>query len=117
MRDVQNAADSGDPDARLALDTYLHRLKHYIGAYIAILGGLHVLTFTAGVGENSAAVRAGALAGLEALGIRLDAARNAERGRGARVISTDGSPVTVLVVPTDEELEIARQTLSAIGAG
>ncbi|MFI5062134.1 MAG: acetate/propionate family kinase, partial [Actinomycetales bacterium] len=117
MRDVQNAADSGDPDARLALDTYLHRLKHYIGAYLAILGGLHVLTFTAGVGENSAAVRAGALAGLEALGIRLDAARNAERGRGARVISTDGSPVTVLVVPTDEELEIARQTLSAIGAG
>ena len=117
MRDVQRAAADGHADARLALDTYLHRLKHYIGAYIAILGGVDVLSFTAGVGENAAAVRAGALTGLEPLGIRLDAARNAERGSGARVISTDDSAVTVLVVPTDEELEIARQTLSAIGAG
>ncbi|WP_431279612.1 acetate/propionate family kinase [Leifsonia poae] len=117
MRDVQATADAGDPDARLALDTYSHRLKHYIGAYIAILGGLDVLSFTAGVGENAPAVRAGAVAGLEGLGIRLDASRNAERGSGVRVISTDDSPVTVLVVPTNEELEIARQTLEAIDAG
>jgi acetate kinase len=117
MRDVQKAADDGDQDARLALDTYLHRLKHYIGAYIAVLGGLDVLTFTAGVGENASAVRAGAVAGLEALGIRLDESRNAQRGSGVRVVSTDDSPVTVLVVPTNEELEIARQTLAAIGAG
>jgi acetate kinase len=117
MRDVQKAADDGDQDARLALDTYLHRLKHYIGAYIAVLGGLDVLTFTAGVGENAPAVRAGAVAGLEALGIRLDESRNAQRGSGVRVVSTDDSPVTVLVVPTNEELEIARQTLAAIGAG
>jgi acetate kinase len=117
MRDVQKAADDGDQDARLALDTYLHRLKHYIGAYIAVLGGLDVLTFTAGVGENAPAVRAGAVAGLEGLGIRLDETRNAQRGSGVRVVSTDDSPVTVLVVPTNEELEIARQTLAAIGAG
>jgi acetate kinase len=115
MRDVRQAAENGDADARLALDTYVHRLKHYIGAYIAELGGLDVLTFTAGVGENDAALRADALAGLEALGIRMDGARNRERSREARVISTDDSPVTVLVVPTNEELEIARQTLAAIG--
>ncbi|HEV7811428.1 MAG TPA: acetate kinase, partial [Leifsonia sp.] len=86
MRDVQKAADDGDQDARLALDTYVHRLKHYIGAYIAVLGGLDVLTFTAGVGENAPAVRAGAVAGLEALGIRLDESRNAQRGSGVRVV-------------------------------
>ncbi|MFF1573966.1 acetate/propionate family kinase [Leifsonia sp. NPDC058292] len=117
MRDVEESASGGDAGARLALDTYLHRLKHYIGAYIAILGGLDVLTFTAGVGENSSTVRAGAVAGLEALGIRLDEERNAERVAGPHIISADDSAVTVLVVPTNEELEIARQTLSAIGAG
>ncbi|MFF1633424.1 acetate/propionate family kinase [Leifsonia sp. NPDC058248] len=115
MRDVRRAAENGDANAQLALDTYVHRLKRYIGAYIAELGGLDVLTFTAGVGENDAALRADALAGLEGLGIRMDAARNQERSREARVISTDDSPVTVLVVPTNEELEIARQTLAAIG--
>ena len=113
MRDVTSAAAQGDASAELALATYLHRLKHYIGAYFAILGGLDVISFTAGVGENSAIVRAGALEGLEALGIELDPERNAERSRDARKISTDESPVTVLVIPTDEELEIARQTRAA----
>jgi len=117
MRDVQKAAAEGDEAAQLAFDTYLHRLKHYIGAYFAILGGLDVLTFTAGVGENAPAVRAGAVAGLEALGIRIDEARNEQRSDGPRIISTDDSTVTGLVVPTNEELEIARQTLSAIDAG
>jgi acetate kinase len=117
MRDVQEAAAGGDEAAQLALDTYLHRLKHYIGAYIAILGGLDVLTFTAGVGENAPLVRSGALTGLEGLGIEIDEARNTESVTGPRIISTDASRVTVLVVPTNEELEIARQTLSAIAAG
>lgn len=117
MRDVQKAAADRDEAAQLAFDTYLHRLKHYIGAYFAILGGLDVLTFTAGVGENAPAVRAGAVAGLEALGIRIDEARNEQRSDGPRIISTDDSTVTLLVVPTNEELEIARQTLSAIDAG
>ena len=80
-------------------------------ASIAQLGGVDVISFTAGVGENSPLVRAQALATLGFLGIRLDPERNERRERGIRVISTDDSAVTVLVVPTNEELEIARQTL------
>ena len=117
MRDVRHAAESGDAAARLALDTTVHRLKHYIGAYTALLGGLDVLTFTAGIGENDGRLRAEVCAGLEALGIRLDPERNAAASSEARRISADDSRVTVLVVPTDEELEIARQSLQAVGAG
>jgi acetate kinase len=117
MRDVRHAAESGDAAARLALDTTVHRLKHYIGAYTALLGGLDVLTFTAGIGENDARLRAEVCAGLEVLGIRLDPERNASASDGPRLISTDDSRVAVLVVPTDEELEIARQSLQAVGAG
>jgi acetate kinase len=114
MRDVQSAAERGDAAAALALDVYLHRLTHYVGAYYALLGGLDTIVFTAGVGENSPIVRSRSLAGLAALGIRIDEERNESDARGPRVISTDDSRVTVLVVPTDEELEIARQTLSAV---
>lgn len=114
MRDVRRAADDGDAGARLALDVYEHRIRHYVGAYFAQLGGLDVIVFTAGVGENNAAVRAGALAGLEGLGIRIDPARNESQSRHARVISSDDSAVTVLVVPTNEELEIARQTFAVV---
>lgn len=117
MRDVRHAAESGDAAARLALDTTVHRLKHYIGAYTALLGGLDVLTFTAGVGENDGRLRAEVCAGLEALGIRLDPEPNGAASSEARRISADDSRVTVLVVPTDEELEIARQSLQAVGAG
>ncbi|KQR52051.1 acetate kinase [Leifsonia sp. Leaf336] len=117
MRDVRHAAESGDAAARLALDTTVHRLKHYIGAYTALLGGLDVLTFTAGIGENDGRLRAEVCAGLEVLGIRLDPERNAAASGEARRISADDSRVTVLVVPTDEELEIARQSLQAVGAG
>ncbi|MFM9877901.1 MAG: acetate kinase, partial [Rhodoglobus sp.] len=80
----------------------------------AELGGADAIVFTAGVGENSPEVRAAALVGLEGLGIRLDASRNAERSAEPRRISTDDSPVAVLVVPTNEELEIARQSLAAV---
>jgi acetate kinase len=116
MRDVRQAAGRGDDAARLALDVTVHRLKHYIGAYTALLGRLDVLTFTAGVGENDAALRAEVLSGLEVLGIRLDPERNASPSRDARVISADDSAVTVLVVPTNEELEISRQSLEAVRA-
>lgn len=116
MRDVRHAAEAGDASARLAIDTVVHRLRHYIGAYTALLGGLDVLTFTAGVGENDVQLRAETLAGLEVLGIRLDPERNASTSHDARVISTDDSAVTVLVVPTNEELEIARQSLQAVSA-
>ena len=115
MREVIDAADAGDERAALALEVYLHRIRHYIGAYAAVLGGLDALVFTAGVGENSDVVRAGAVRGLEFLGIRIDPAANATRGDTARVISAAGSGVAVMVVPTDEELEIARQTVGRIG--
>lgn len=114
MRDVVELAQAGSAEAQLALDVYVHRLKAYVGAYTAQLGRLDVISFTAGVGENSDVVRRLTLEGLEVLGVRIDGERNAARSRETRVISTDDSPVTVLVVPTDEELEIARQSLSLL---
>ncbi len=114
MRDIRAGVDAGDPAATLAFDVYVHRLRAYAGAYLAQLGGVDVISFTAGVGENAPEVRAGAMATLGFAGVELDPDRNAARGRGIRVISTDASRVTVLVVPTDEELEIARQTLQVV---
>lgn len=111
MRDVEAGVAAGDADATLAFEVYVHRLRAYAGSYLAQLGGVDVISFTAGVGENSARVRAGALATLGFAGIEIDPARNAARERGIRVISTDESTVTVLVVPTNEELEIALQTV------
>ena len=112
MRDIEIGMENGDAAATLAMEVYLHRLRAYAGAYLAQLGGVDVISFTAGVGENAPIVRAGALATLGFAGIEIDQERNEERRRGIRVISTDASPVTVLVVPTNEELEIARQTLA-----
>jgi acetate kinase len=116
MRDVQDAATNADAVAVAALAVYRHRIRHFVGAYLAQLGRLDALVFTAGVGENSVALRAQALEGLEGLGIHVDHARNAAASKAERYISTDGSPVAVLVIPTNEELEIARQTLAAIRA-
>jgi acetate kinase len=115
MRDVQTKATGGDAAAEAALAVYRHRIRHYVGAYLAELGSLDALVFTAGVGENSVALRSQALAGLEGLGIAVDPARNSAKSHSGRFISPDGSPVAVLVIPTNEELEIARQTLDAIG--
>lgn len=112
MRDIETRRAAGDGAAMLAFDVYIHRLRAYLGAYLAQLGGVDVISFTAGVGENSPTVRAAAVETLGFAGVRLDPERNEARGRGIRVISTDDSPVTVLVVPTNEELEIARQTLA-----
>ncbi len=119
MRDVEQRVATGDAAASLAFDVYIHRLRAYAGAYLAQLGGVDVISFTAGVGENSAAVRAATLETLGFAGVVLDRARNeaprtSPEGRGTRVISADDSRVTVLVVPTNEELEIARQTLAAV---
>lgn len=116
MRDVRAAAAGGDAAARTALDTYAHRIRHYVGAYLAQLGALDAVVFTAGVGENDAATRAESLAGLAGLGIRVDPQRNAAKATGARRISPDRAPIAVLVVPTDEELEIARQSSAAVAA-
>lgn len=114
FRDLDALIDAGDADAALALDVYCHRVRKYIGAYLAVLGGADVVTFTAGVGENAANVRATVLAGLEGLGLVLDPERNAVRSPQPRIISADGSPVTVMVVPTNEELAIARATLALV---
>ena len=116
MRDVQNAAALGDEAAEAALAVWRHRVRHYIGAYIAQLGGLDLLVFTAGVGENSPLLRRRALSGLEFLGISVDDDLNELQSRDARTISPAGSPVTVLVVPTNEELEIARQSFGVVSA-
>jgi acetate kinase len=115
FRTVQSAAADGDEHARLALDVYVHRLRHYVGAYTAIMGGLDVLTFTAGVGENAPALRAAVVENLGRLGLAVDPGRNEAPAHGPRIISPDGSPVTVLVVPTNEELEIARQAAALLG--
>jgi acetate kinase len=114
-RDIREAILRGDDRAMLAFEVYVHRLRAYAGAYLAQLGGVDVISFTAGVGENTPAVRAAALETLGFAGVEVDPERNESPGRGIRVISTDASRVSVLVVPTNEELEIARQTLQAAG--
>ncbi|PPL19979.1 acetate/propionate family kinase [Microterricola pindariensis] len=114
MRDVQDAAINGNEEAELALQVWRHRIRHYIGAYYAQLGGLDAVVFTAGIGENNALLRRRALAGLEHLGIQIDNDRNELASRAARVISPAGAQVTVMVIPTNEELEIARQVESLL---
>jgi acetate kinase len=116
MREVERAADAGDPRALVAMKAFCYRVRKYIGAYLAAMGGLDVLIFTGGIGQGSAGVRSLAVQGLECMGIHLDETRNRE-ARGFDDIcriSTDDSPVTVLVVPTDEERMIARETLRAL---
>jgi acetate kinase len=108
-------SDGDGDDARLALDVMTHRIRHYVGAYAAQLGGLDAIVFTGGVGENAAEVRSRALTGLGFLGVEVDAARNSSPSREARAVSPEGGRVAVLVVPTDEELEIARQTAAVAG--
>lgn len=114
FRVVHQRIESGDEAAQLAYDVYIHRLRKYIGAYLALLGGADVITFTAGVGENDAAVRRDALSGMSALGIELDEHLNASPAKTARRISADNSRTTVLVIPTDEELAIARASVQVV---
>jgi acetate kinase len=116
MREIEEAADAGDARALTALKAFCYRVRKYIGAYVASMGGLDVLIFTAGIGQGSAGVRAAALQGLRCMGIHLDEERNRKACGGQEIsrISTDDSPVTVLVVPTDEERMIARETLRAL---
>lgn len=115
MRDILAGVEAGEEAATLAFDVYIHRLRAYAGAYIAQLGGVDVISFTAGVGENAPRVRAEAMVTLGFAGVEIDPVRNEARERGIRRISSDSSRVVVLVVPTDEELQIARQTASLIG--
>ncbi|WP_217915898.1 acetate/propionate family kinase [Miltoncostaea marina] len=114
MREVRRLAEAGDADARLALDVAAHRLRKYVGAYAATMGGIDLLAFTGGIGENDAATRAATAEGLGFLGVAVDPARNAAPGDGPRRISPDGAAVDVLVVPTDEELAIALDTMAVV---
>jgi len=111
LRAILKRRAAGDEAATLAFAIYCRRIREYVGSYLAVLGRVDAITFTAGVGENAPAVRAESLAGLDPLGIAVDPARNES---GAEVISPDGSPIAVCVVPTDEELEIATQSRAAL---
>ena len=117
FRRLHEMIDNGDAAAQLAYDVFIHRLRKYVGAYLAVLGRTDVVSFTAGIGENVAAVRRDALGGLTALGIRIDEERNTQSANDARRISADSSPIAVLVIPTNEELAIARDCLRAIEGG
>ena len=116
FRRLRDMIESGDTSAKLAYDVFIHRLRKYIGAYLAVLGHTDVITFTAGIGENAAAVRRDAVAGLEELGIVFDEDRNLSADSGARRISADDSPIAVLVIPTNEELAIARDCVSVLAS-
>jgi acetate kinase len=109
LRDIRRRREDGDAVAQLAHDVYVLSLRKYIGAYLVTLGRVDAIVFTAGIGENADDVRADALANLESLGIVLDADRNQSDERTARRISADESKVQVLVVPTNEELALARE--------
>ena len=113
MRDLESAAAAGNPRAILAEKMYFYRIKKYIGAYAAALGGVDIIVFTGGVGENQASCRAAACEGLEYMGIKLDAEKNKVRGEEI-VISTPDSKVQVVVIPTDEELMIASDTVAIL---
>jgi acetate kinase len=118
FREIRTLVDGGDPEraraARLALDVYEHRLRKYIGAYAAVLGRVDVLSFTAGVGENDEDVRREVMEGLEGFGLAVDPERNAGRSHEPRIISPAWTSTLVMVVPTNEELAIARQCVEVV---
>ena len=113
FRDVENAANDGNQRAALALETFQYNVKKLIGAYAAAMGGVDVIVFTAGVGENDAITRYNAASGLEFMGVKMDAEANKVRGK-EKVISAPDSKVKVLLIPTDEELMIAQDTAAIV---
>jgi len=116
FRDLADRIEAGDAAAKLAYDVYIHRLVSYIGSYLAILGGVDAITFTAGVGENDDAVRESVCDRLAPLGFLLDDEANKIRSKEPRRISQPDSPIQILVVPTNEELAMARETQKVISA-
>jgi acetate kinase len=113
MREIDAAIKEGNEKAALALKMYIYRIKKYIGAYTAALGGLDILVFTGGVGENQVHIRKAVCEGLDFMGVEIDDAANNTRGQEA-VISASGSKVKVAVIPTDEEFMIASDTLNLL---
>ena len=116
MREVRARATAGDQRARLAIDVYAYRVRLYVGAYLAVLPRVDALVFTAGIGENDSQLRSEICGPLGHLGIRVDAGRNVAAGEGARAIDDATGPIRVLVVPTDEEAQIARQAAEAVAS-
>ncbi|MBI5557043.1 MAG: acetate kinase [Deltaproteobacteria bacterium] len=114
MRVVAERAGQGDSQAGLALDMFCYRIKKYLGAYLAVLGRVDALVFTGGIGENAAIVREKVCAGLEGLGIDLDPGKNLLATQGPRELQRDGRKMKIMVIPTNEELEIARQTVAVL---
>ena len=114
FRDIEEAANKGNERAQLALDVYVHYVKKYIGAYAAVMNGVDAIVFTAGLGENSASMRSSICKDMSYLGVELDEAKNNVRGKETDV-SKDGSKVRVLLIPTNEELMIARDTAELAG--
>lgn len=115
MRDIENADREGNERAHLALEMYSYRIKKYVGAYAAAMGGVDAIVWTAGVGENQTGLRMDALEDMDFLGIKMDAERNNVRGKEA-VLSADDSKVKVVLIPTDEEIVIARDTKELVEA-
>jgi acetate kinase len=115
VRDLSEAAAAGDARARLALDVFIDAIRRYVGAFLVRLGGVDVMTFSGGIGENSPEIRAAVCAGLGAFGLELDPARNAAAD-GEATISADASPARILVIPADEERIVARATAEVVAA-
>ncbi len=117
LREVHRLVGEGNEDAKLALDVYVHRIVGYIGNYTAQMGGVDVITFTAGVGENDDIVRKMVCDKLAPFGVKLDEEKNATRSKEPRIISTPDSAITICVIPTNEELAIARKSAAIADAG
>jgi acetate kinase len=114
MREIQRRAEAGDAQAQLAIEMFCYRIKKYIGSYYAVLGRVDAIIFTGGIGENSARIRKESCEGLNALGVALDDRKNDRASPGVAEIQTEDSKVKIFVIPTDEEREIARQTIETI---
>jgi acetate kinase len=113
IRDLDEGAAAGDARSRLALDVFVRAIRHYVGAFLLELGGLDVISFSGGIGENSAEIRSAVCKGLEGFGIELDETVN-KTARKAGAISTDSSRVKVLIMPADEEVIVARETVGVV---
>ena len=114
LRDIQTEAEKGNKDCLLALEMNAYRIKKYLGSYTAILNGLDAIVFTAGIGENSSVLREMVCKDLDFLGIELDKEENNKRLNTIRAINTKNSKVAILIVPTNEELEISKQAYNLI---
>jgi len=114
-RDIDALAEAGDPNAKLAQEMLVYGIKKYIGSYAAAMGGVDIIVFTAGIGENNADLRAAVIDGMEFMGAKIDPEKN--KTRSEAVISSDDSKVTICVIPTNEEIMIARDTLDLVTVG